>query len=229
VIAGVDGCRSGWVAVLQDADGNLNIRVFSTFAEMIATDIRRIVIDVPIGIMTKEPRVVDRAARKLLGERACCVFTAPYRAMLSARSHPDACSIRESIDGKRCSRQAFEITAKIAEVDALMTPELQSRVREGHPEITFATMQQGLPMMHRKKSAAGRAARLAALHPYFAEIDAVVSARRPAGVAVDDLLDAYAMLWTARRVDAGVARRLPDVGGIDDQRDERGVAAEMLA
>ena len=229
MIAGVDGCRSGWVAILQDAGGNRSIKVFSTFAEILATDIRRIVIDVPIGIMTNEPRQVDRVARRLLGERACCVFSAPYRAMLAARSHPEACSIRESIDGKRCSRQAFELTGKIAEVDALMSGELQSRVREGHPEITFATIQGGVPMPHRKKSAAGRAARLSALRPHFPEIDVVVSARRPAGVAADDLLDAYAMLWTARRVDAGIARRLPDVGGIDDQRDERGVAAEMLA
>jgi predicted RNase H-like nuclease len=205
------------------------MEVFSTFAEVLATDIRLIVIDVPIGIMTNEPRQVDRAARELLGERACCVFSSPYKAMLAARSHPEACSIRERIDGKRCSRQAFEITAKIAEVDALMGRELQSRVREGHPEITFAIMQGGIPMPQRKKSAAGRAARLAALRPHFPEIDVVASARRPAGVAADDLLDAYAMLWTALRVDTGIARRLPGVSGIDDQRDDRGVTAEMLA
>jgi predicted RNase H-like nuclease len=125
--------------------------------------------------------------------------------MLNARTHSEACSLRELIDGKRCSRQAFEITTKIAEVDALMTRHLQSRVREGHPELSFATMSGGAPVMDRKRSAAGRAARLAALRPHFPEIDIAANGRRPAGVGADDVLDAYAMLWTARRLDAGSA------------------------
>src|SRR5207249_103178 len=84
----------------------------------------------------------------------------------------EAGDTRERIDGKRCSRQAFGIFAKIAEVDALMTPADQGRVREGHPEVTFAVMCDGTPMEKRKKSSAGRAARLAALRPFFPELEA---------------------------------------------------------
>lgn len=229
MIAGVDGCRSGWVAVVEDGTGTQRIEVFGRFAQLLESDIRLIVIDVPIGIMTSEPRVVDRAARGFLRNRACCVFSAPYRAMLSARSHAEACSIRESIDGKRCSRQAFEITAKIAEVDALMTRELQARVREGHPEVTFATMQGSVPMPERKKSTAGRTARLAALEAHFPDIHQRAGARRPAGVGADDVLDAYAMLWTARRLAAGSSVRLPGPMISSDQRDNKGLSAEMIA
>lgn len=41
------------------------------------------------------------------------------------------------VQGKSLSRQAFEIISKIREVDDLMTPELQTRVFEVHPELSF--------------------------------------------------------------------------------------------
>lgn len=224
MIAGVDGCRSGWVAVLDDGRER-RVEVFATFADLLRTGARTIVIDVPIGLMDDRPRAADAAARKLLRGRASCVFPAPYRAMLGARSHAEACAVRERIDGKRCSRQAFGIFRKIAEVDARMTPELQERVVEGHPEVTFALLR-GTPVEHGKKSAEGRAARVAVLREHFPEVEERVASRRPAGVGRDDLLDAYALLWTASRVVAGAEVRLP---GGTVERDARGLRAEIVA
>lgn len=68
----------------------------------------------------------------------------------------------------------------------------------------------GAPLLTPKRRAAGRAERLAlarVLHPEPLSL-------RPAGVntgavAVDDLLDAFAALWSARRIAAGVADALP--------------------
>jgi predicted RNase H-like nuclease len=145
--------------------------------------------------------------------------------MLAAGSHSEASAVREGIDGKRCSRQEFEIFRKIAEVDALITPALQARVFEGHPEVTFAFMRGGDPMDDSKKTTAGRSARLTALRKFFPQIDDIAAARRTTGVGRDDVLDAYAMLWTARRIAAGDAVRLQE----EPQRDERGLRAEMLA
>jgi predicted RNase H-like nuclease len=182
------------------------------------------VIDVPIGIMDGMPRAADQAARRMLRHRACCVFSAPYRAMLGARSFEEASAARKRLDGKGCSRQTFGIIGKIAEVDALMSPENQARVREGHPEVTFAVMCDK-PIDERKKTGAGRAARLAALRPSFPDLDDRLVARTPSGVGRDDVLDAYAMLWTARRLVAGTALCLPE----PDQRDSRGLRAEIVA
>jgi predicted RNase H-like nuclease len=228
LIAGVDGCRSGWLAVLDDEAGHRWTKVYPTFADLLSSEARLMIIDIPIGIMSAVPRVVDGAARFVLRHRASCVFTAPYRPMLAARSHEEACTIREAIDGKRCSRQAFAIIPKIAEVDTLMTPALQSRVLEGHPEVTFATMK-GRPIESEKKSENGLAARLDALRPSFPEIDERAADRRLPGVGRDDLVDAYAMLWTARRVVSGAAVRLPTQLVNGSQRDARGLRAEMLA
>ncbi len=225
MFAGMDGCKSGWVAALDDGTGAVRIEVFTHFAALLALRCQSMVIDVPIGIMTRVPRAADAAARELLGRRACCVFSAPYRPMLLARSHAEACAVREGIDGKRCSRQAFEIFGKIAEVDAPMTPRLQERIREGHPEVTFAVMRGGHPFHEGKKTPRGHTARLELLQAYFPGIEVHVAARRPPGVGRDDLLDAFAMLWTARRVAAGGAHRMPGVV----QRDDKGLSAEILA
>jgi predicted RNase H-like nuclease len=224
ILAGVDGCRGGWIAVVE-RDGRRSTEVFRDFAEVVRSEGAIVVIDIPIGIMAAVPRAVDRAARELLGSRACCVFSAPYRPMLQAKSYAEACNVREAIDGKRCSKQAFEISKKIAEVDSVMTPHLQNRVFEGHPEVTFAFMAGGAAVQHRKKSEAGTAARVALLRAHFEEVQAVAEASRPVGVARDDLLDAYAMLWTAKRIAQGTSKRLPEF----TQHDDRGLRAEMLA
>lgn len=224
ILAGVDGCKEGWVAVLEE-DGRRRTEVFREFATLLRSEATIVVVDIPIGLMAAAPRAVDRAARALLGARACCVFSAPYRPMLRAKSHLEACAIREAIDKKRCSRQAFEIFKKIVEVDSLMTPGLQDRVFEGHPEVSFSIMDGGRALEKRKKSAAGSAHRVKLLRSHFSEVPAVAAARRPAGVGRDDLLDAYAMLWTARRIAAGTSQRIPGLG----QHDDRGLRAQILA
>ena len=220
ILAGVDGCKAGWVAVIEDG-GERRVEIFPGFAAVLrAADL--IAIDVPIGLTARTPRLADRAARERLGARACCVFSAPYRAMLAARSYRDACAIRRDIDGRSCTRQAFGIFARIAEVDARMTPRLQRRVFEGHREISFALMNGGPALAERKKSAAGVAARARLLARHFREVESI--ARLP-GAGTDDVLDAYALLWTARRAANGKSIRIPP--GIE--RDERGLRAEIIA
>ena len=218
MLAGVDGCPAGWLAAFESGQP----QVFSSFAEVLRACPGLIVIDIPIGLMDSAPRRVDAAARAFLGRRACCVFSAPFRPMLRARTYERACAIGQRIDGKKCSRQAFGIFPKVREVDLCMTRALQRRIFEGHPEMSFALMGSGAPIASRKKSAAGRAARLAALRPHFPSIDSLTV---PRGAAWDDVLDACALLWTARRVASGDALRLPEGPA---QRDDRGLRAEIV-
>jgi predicted RNase H-like nuclease len=153
------------------------------------------------------------------------VFPAPYRAMITARSHTEASAIRETIDGKRCSVQAFCIFPKIAEVDLSMTPVLQERVSEGHPEVSFTALLEGVPLDDRKSTPSGQARRLEALLPHFPALDAVMAQRRSSGVARDDILDAFVMLWTARRVAAKIAVSVPH----EEQLDSKGLLMRIVA
>jgi predicted RNase H-like nuclease len=228
MLVGVDGYRRGWIAAIDDGQGATSVELFPTFADLLArADLALIVVDMPIGLLDRGDRQADRLARQRLDRtRMSSVFPAPLRAMLAARDWAEAAAIRERLDGKRCAHQLFGLIPKIREVDALLTPALQSRVVEGHPEVCLAALaaQLGLPRpRHRKTTTEGPAERLALLRPVFPELDAHLAARRFPGAAAD-IVDAHACLWTARRLAAGLAERLPSVPELD----ARGLRCEIV-
>src|SRR5699024_4850937 len=99
----------------------------------------------PIGLPDAPKRSVDSMARRLIGARRSSVFPAPLRSMLDAPDYTTACRIREAAVGTRCSKQLFAIMPKIKEMDDALTPALQDRIREGHPELSFTMMNRGEP------------------------------------------------------------------------------------
>jgi predicted RNase H-like nuclease len=206
-LAGVDGCRGGWVVAGEDG-----VSVVPTFAAVLAGGFDVVAVDIPIGLPADStPRACDVAARRVLGRgRASSVFPAPRREALAWRSWAEASGM---------SIQAFNIVAKVREVDGLLTPARQDRVVEAHPEVAFALLA-GAPMAASKKTAEGRAERLAAL---AAAGLGRLAAGRVRGAAGDDVLDACALLWTAGRVARGEAVRLGD-GGVD----QRGLRMEIV-
>jgi predicted RNase H-like nuclease len=147
MLAGVDGYKKGWIAVIDLGNGKTEVRTYPTFTSLFdAKKLTQIIIDVPIGLLDRGPRACDLEARKFLGRgRGSSVFPAPIRGMLAANNWEDACRIRYEIEGKKCSKQTAGIMPKIREVDAAMTPQLQRRIREGHPEVSFAMMNKGSP------------------------------------------------------------------------------------
>ena len=224
MIAGVDGYKHGWAAAIDLGDGTTDVVQFDAFADLMAQeDLSLIVIDVPIGLLARGARNCDVLARQLLRPpRASSVFPAPIRPMLKASKWEEACRIRFKVEGKRCSKQILGILPKIREVDAFMTPDLQARVLEGHPEVSFTLMNGGTPMTFKKVEREGRNERLRLLVHHFPDIERSLS--RLSGAATD-VTDAYACLWTARRVLRQEAIRLPS----DLQMDERGLRAEIVA
>jgi predicted RNase H-like nuclease len=103
---------------------------------------------------------------------------------------------------------------------------LRKVVREVHPEVCFCLMAGGRAMQFSKKTAAGVAERRDLLHSQFgrAADDALAQGPR-SGCATDDLLDALAALWTARRILNGTSVTLPS----NPQQDEFGLPMEIVA
>jgi predicted RNase H-like nuclease len=128
--------------------------------------------------------------------------------------------------GKSVSAQAFGIYSRIKQVNDVMTPQLQDRLFEVHPEVSFWAMAGFQPMVHPKKSSSGFEERRALLtNKLGVGIRMRAQARawvRPAGA--DDVLDAIAVAWTARRVAEGTAGRLPPDPGLD----ANGLRMEMV-
>ena len=99
-----------------------------------------------------------------------------------------------------------------------MTPALQRSVREGHPEVTFAKLN-GSFIEYPKKTLEGRRERLALLAAENITFD-VDAERLRLGrgvVSPDDIIDAAAMLVTARRIRVKDAEVLGD--GVRDVGD----------
>jgi predicted RNase H-like nuclease len=232
-VAGVDGCRGGWVVVLiplgrEGVRGEPRVRLCPRFAQVLALPERPrpIVVDMPIGLLDA-PRTggrdCDRQARALLAARRSSVFSSPVRAALAARTYDEA----QQLNGAGLSRQVYGILAKIREVDRCLHPRLQRRVIEGHPELAFLRLA-GAPLREPKKTPAGRARRLRLLRE-IVDVDAAWVARNRAALGTgnaqpDDLVDACALALTARRVAQGKARRLPP--GVPP-RDHAGLRMEI--
>jgi len=239
-VAGVDGCKAGWLCVLARLDASAPPRaaIYARFADVLMLQEAPLVIavDVPIGLPERAipgGRACDVALRRHLGGRQSSVFAVPARAAVMQQGYVEACATaeRHSDPPRKVSKQCFNIFPKIREVDAALTPQLQGRIVECHPEGAFWAMngERALEVPKKVKSrpyppglALRRALLIAAgFAPAF--LDETRFAAAQAGM--DDFLDACACAWTAARVQRGQARRFPD----DPPRDGRGLRMEILA
>lgn len=240
LVAGVDGCRAGWLCVLADADTGAAREAFilpRLDALIARDDLAMIAIDIPIGVpemATAGGRVCDVALRRMLGGRQSSVFAVPARAALAQEDYGRAseAALGHSEPPRKVSRQCFHLFPKIREVDALMTPASQARVVECHPEGAFWAMNDRQPLTEPKKvKSQGYPPGLALRHLLLARAGfepGFLTARRfrASEAGEDDFLDACACAWTARRVLRAEALRFPDdVPPIDP----RGLRMEIWA
>lgn len=230
-VAGVDGCKAGWLVIRAEASNRLallDVAIEPTFDDLLARtrDCTAVAVDIPIGLSERQPRLADGEARHVLGQRASSVFPAPIRPVLGATSYREACTISTAArpNGKMVSKQTYYLTRKIAEVDRIMStdPSLQERVVEVHPEVCFWKLNSEQPVAHPKKSLDGANERLRLLSDAFE--DDLASVAVPRGAGRDDLYDACAAAWTAWRVANGNAERLL----ADPPIDARGLRMEIV-
>jgi len=217
IVAGADGCRTGWVVCRRDDNGNLDIRVVKTLAHA-CEGLSILAVDMPIGFVDvpRPPRQCEAEARKLLPGKASSVFPTPCRPALACTTHAEANALSKGL-GVGLNQQTFHLFPKMREVDALLrdTPGLQSIVYEAHPELAFARMNGGKPVLSKKRQPEGFTdrRRLLARHGLRCKVD------RLAGAARDDILDAIAVCRTALLIAEGKASCL----GPKDVHDSHGL------
>jgi predicted RNase H-like nuclease len=206
IVGGADGCRSGWVICRRDADGKLDIRVVKTLAEA-CEGLCVLAVDMPIGLMD-EPipgRACEPEARALLPGKASSVFPTPCRPALACTTHAQANATSRKL-GKGLNQQTFHLFPKMREIDALMRSnrKLHRIVYEAHPELAFARMNGGKPVLSKKRQPEGFNERLKLLarHGFKLKVEKLPGAAR------DDVLDAVAVCRTATLIAEGKATRL---------------------
>ena len=231
-LAGVDGCRAGWIAAFaRPQSGEVRLRVVPRFAEVTAAAPEApaiIAVDIPIGLPEQAGRggrTADNVARSLLGARRSSVFSVPSRRAVFAEvgpfdgqqsryaAHQRACAVarKTSVPPRSITIFAFGIFSKIREVDAVLQSDRarDGQVRETHPELAFWRLNGGCPLASAKKTKVGLALRRrllieAGLAP------AMVNGAPPKGAGPDDLLDALVCSAIAARIHHGLARPFPD-------------------
>jgi predicted RNase H-like nuclease len=217
IVAGADGCRTGWVVCRRENDGALDIGVVKTLAEA-CEGVSVLAVDMPIGFVDqpRPPRACEVEARRLLPGKASSVFPTPCRPALGCTTHAEANALSQSL-GIGLPRQTFHLFPKMREVDALMrgNTALHAIVHEAHPELAFARMNGGKPVLSKKRKSEGFAERLALLTRHGFEW---TPSAMP-GAARDDVLDSIAVCRTALLIAEGKATRL----GPEHDRDRHGL------
>lgn len=217
-LAGIDGCRSGWLVV--EARSNLhsaNFRIASNW-NAIASDADVIAVDMPIGLSRSGVRQCEVEARKIISPHGSRVFKTLPRGALKFPQKDWRIANQWSKDRGfgGISKQIWAIRPKIIEIDRAITPGQQTRVYEAHPELAFARINGG--PLHSKHTAAGLAVRKDILQRAgFTELDAWLQRLRGIGAKADDLYDACILVLTAKRLLQNAATFVPAIRETDSR------------
>jgi predicted RNase H-like nuclease len=228
VLAGITPIRAGWLV----ASGKLvgiqlfpeEPRISATFRSLLdeIPQIDVIAVNSPIGLPTAAPRGgrgADKEARSVLGfPHAGAIGTAPVRRSLACRGYDEA----RRRNGGQLDIVTWQLYDKIRELDDEMEPYLQRRVFEVRSELSFLQLNEDQPMRYAKVARGGRKERLDLLRRRMPGVDRILNADVKATGAA--LADAAACLWTARRIAARAAHRLP----ADPEWDDKGLRMEIV-
>ena len=228
-LAGVVPATKGWMVMGGKLQGTSLApelpRRFDTFQEIVdwKPDFQIIAIHAPIGLPTKPihgGRRCDRDARALLGwPRSGAIGSAPARSSLSATTYDEAAEANEGL-----SPVVWRRFPHYKEVDDEMSPYWQRTVYEIHPELSFYDLNRDQPLSYAKDSVAGQNERRRILAERLAAFERILASdERPPRTTTAQVLDACAALWTARRISARAAIRIP----ADPEWDDEGIRMEI--
>lgn len=214
---GIDGFRFGWVAAWIDGDGHHGFDYSANLSQLLSHPHTRAMIDIPIGLKRSGYRICDISARERLG---ASVFLGARRDLwvFKDQASANAHYWRHEGPGKGVSAQLWNIREKIREADDFVTPQLQEKICETHPELIFWRLNNEV-RLEPKKSAAGVEQRLRILvQQGFGKIALWLTQRHGTGIGRDDLIDACACAIAARDANAALGQ---------GELDERGLRMEI--
>ncbi len=213
-VAGVDGAKGGWVAIVADLDGKpRELRFLEKLEDLVADPgIALIAIDMPMGFLDRAVqggRECERAARAAMPGKSASVFSAPCRPALSARDYGEALKRNRAGFGIGLSKQSFNLFPKMRELDAILRKQPRCRIVEAHPELGFARLA-GAPVLEPKRKPEGRKRRLELLAANgMKDVADWLDLLPRKLVAPDDVIDAACVCLAALRVANGRGECLP--------------------
>ncbi len=223
MIAGVTPWSGGWLAASAKVHGATTgpeePKSYPTFLEVLAEkpSYAIVVVNAPVGYLdapSESERRCDREARELLARRGSTVHNAPTRAVLSGETP----WYEGGVDVVTAT-----LLPKYREIATEMSPFRQRIVYEGHPELSFYQLNRDNPLGRSKNVELGREERRHVLQGKVPGIETILDGQIPR-VPRKHFYDAAALMWTARRVFAHAAKRIP----VDAEWDSEGLRMEFV-
>nr|WP_321453451.1 DUF429 domain-containing protein [uncultured Carboxylicivirga sp.] len=198
-IAGVDGCRYGWI-VAYYVNNQYQIEIFPSISQMMQNlpPMERILIDMPMGLSSPGfPRTIDATLRKHLPQRGSTVFNVPCKAAVYEDDFSKAKELNIAIEGKSLSIQTLNIKNKIKELDEyLALSQHQTIFIESHPELCFKHLNKGI-LLSKKSTSEGLTERLEVLQKWDSNLNAAYQKAnqqfKRKDVKPDDIVDALCL------------------------------------
>lgn len=227
IVAGVDGCRTGWIMVKCEV-GEFEFGIYERFEALLFEnpDLDRILIDIPLGLSSEHhPRTIDKVLRAELKGRSSTVFTPACRVAIYKHSYEEAKKTNLALEGKSLSIQSYNISSKIRELDDLL---IQKNpvvpILESHPELCFKYLNQGKVLSSKKSTPVGLKERLELLSAFDPQIkslfEKILASTKRKEVAKDDIIDAICLclvnkLGHSHRLQFLKDQNLTDARGIE--------------
>ncbi len=223
LVAGVTPCRGGWLVAASKLQGTIfapedpaRIEAFIDVVDM-RPGFSVIALNAPVGGLehaTAGGRTCDREARALLGRRGSAIKSAPV--------HIDSAEGTELLS-EHIDAISKTLLPRYREVAREMAPFRQRSIFEVNPELSYFQMNEGVPMQWGKHSEKGIEERRSLIEQKLPGALRIIDAEVP-GTTPSHLLDSAALVWTARRVFAKAAVRIPT----DPEWDEQGIRMELV-
>ena len=214
MLAGIVPCPGGWLIVPARLAG---VTVVAEDPEVVRKLIDVIeykpkfdaaAIYAPMGL-PDEPsgpyRPCDAEARDLIGwPRQLAVHHSPSRATLNAPTREAALAMEPWL-----TRDDFRRFKWLREAEREFQPFHQRVFFAAHPDLTFAQLNDDRPLLSSPYQQDGVLERMALIRQKLPGVEETVTRTPPPGSGQVHLLQATALLWTARRAAGRAVNRLP--------------------
>jgi len=200
---GIDGCIGGWVAVSITNTG-FEIKIIGSIGEAFLNhnSCDCVLVDMPIGLPDNIDDVrPDGAVRAILKGKASSVFSTPCRQAVYENTYSEANETNRQVLEKGLSKQSYAICGKIKEIDQYLenNPQYKNRLLESHPELCFAKLNDGKPILENKHRPEGLSRRIELLSRYYERTEEILAYARNDNKlknCLDDVIDVLCLAVT---------------------------------
>jgi predicted RNase H-like nuclease len=156
-------------------------------------------------------RACDREARELVGwPRMVAIKPVPSRAALNAATRAEALELEPWL-----TRDDFRRFKMLRECEREFQPFHQRNFFAAHPDLTFTQLNDDRPVTSSPYQQDGVLERMALIRNKIPGLEEIITRTPPPGAGQVHLLQATALVWTARRAAGRAMNRLPQDPGWD--------------